>query len=369
MGRSMSWGLAPFVSCALLAQTPVVRDAAHKAPATPPADVVLAGSEPQLRLADFGLGDGGLGTEAPGRMRWLEDGCVTTGGVAIACRTAGVKLTFPSGRELLVAPDGFVHLRSGERAGPFPMGLELWLADGQTVRISLAPGSGERLRDVVVGDREQRVQPWRRGAPANELARETAWAGLRVFCLGDGGDLFRAVALGPLLVLDRALTAADRAATVPEQRLVLLTTPLAQSLRTMQRQHREPDAPVRQAMKGIAELAQRADQLFPAGAELARAEHDRLRWLLRGGFELELDLQGPLAPRLGLFAGRDRAPVVEWTLRADAAAFLGNPREDQAEKRWHGNGTRLLRVVPELQAKDELFERPLALRVLARLLR
>jgi len=369
MGRSMSWGLAPFVSCALLAQGPVPRDASHKTPATPLPEVVLASCSPQLRLGEFGLGDGGLGTAEPGTTRWRGDDCVTAGGIAIACRSVGVKLTFPSGRELLVAPDGFLHLRSGERAGPFPLGLELWLADGQTVRIGLAPGSNERLRDVVVGDRDQRLQPWRRGEPAAEFARDGAWAGVRLFCLGDGGDVYRGVALGPLLVLDRVLIADERAATTPEQRLVLLTTPLAQSLRTMQRQHREPDAAVRQAMKGIAELALHADRLFPSGAELARAEHDRPRWLLRGGFELELDLQGPLAPRLGLFAGRDRDPVVEWTLRAEAAAFLGNPREDQADKRWHGNGTRLPRVVPELQAKEELFERALALRVIARLTR
>lgn len=357
----------PFVSSALLAQAPVVRDAALRPPRLPMADVVLASCEDGPAFAEFGLGDCGMPPADRQELRWVKDDCITAGGVRVECRSAGVKLTFPSGRELLVAPDGFVHLRSGESAGPFATGLELLLADGQSVRIVLAPNSNERLRDVFVGDREQRLQPWRRGAPASEQARDNGWAGLRFVCGGDGGDLYRAAALGPLLVLERALVAADRADRTPEQRLVLLTTPLVQSLRTMQRQHREPDAQVRRAMKTIAAIADRADMLFDSGLELPRAEHDRLRWLLRSGFELELERTGHMAPLLQLFAGESLTPIVEWTLRADSAAFLGNPREDQAEKRWYGNGTRLPRVVPELQAREELFERAWALRVIARL--
>ena len=367
MGRSTFWCLAPFVSCALLAQTPVARDAALRPPKPLLPEVVLASCDDGPAFAEFGLGDCGMQPSARGELRWQKDQCLTAGGVRVECRAVGVKLTFPSGRELLIAPDGFVHLRSGESAGPFPTGLELLLGDGQSVRIVLVPSANERLRDVVVGDRERRLQPWRRGEPAAELARDGGWAGLRFVCGGDGGDLYRTVALGPLLVLERVLVAADRADKTPMQRLVLLTTPLVQSLRTMQRQHREPDAHVRQAMKAIAAIADRADQLFPAGGELPRAEHDRLRWLLRSGFELELERTGQMAPLLQLFAGESKQPIVEWTLRADAAAFLGNPRADQPEKRWHGNGTRLPRVVPELQAREELFERGWALQVIGKL--
>lgn len=367
MGRSTSWSLLPFVSGVVLAQVPVARDAALRPPSLPLPELVLASCDDGPAFGEFGLGDCGIPPADRHELRWLEGGCVTAGGVRVECRSVGVKVTFPSGRELLVAPDGFVHLRSGESAGPFPTGLELLLADGQSVRIALVPSNNERLRDVVVGDHERRLQPWRRGEPATELARDSGWAGLRCVCGGDGGDLYRTTALGPLLVLERTLVAADRAAKTPKQRLVLLTTPLVQSLRTMQRQHREPDAPVRRAMAAIAAIADRADMLFPAGQELPRAEHDRLRWLLRGGFELELERTGQMAPLLQLFAGESKAPIVEWTLRADAAAFLGNPREDEPEKRWHGNGTRLPRVVPELQAREELFERAWALQVIGRM--
>lgn len=368
MGSSKSPCFLLF-ALAAAAQTPapIVRDASLRPPARLLPEVALASCAESVSFAEFGLGDGGIAPASRGLLQWSGPDCKTAGGVRVQCLAAGVKMTFPSGRELLVAPDGFVHLRSGESAGPFPNGLELWLADGQTVRISLVPSETTRVRDVVVGDAERRLQPWRRGAAAAEIARNTGWAGVRVMCLGDGGDLYRAVALGPLVVLERLLVTEERQAATPEQRLVLLTTPLVQSLRTMQRQHREPDAAVRQAITAVGEIADHGDLLFAAGAQLQRAERDRLRWLLRGGFEVELTLTGQLAPRLMLFAGESPRPLVEWSLRADAAAFLVNPHEDQAEKRWHGNGTRLPKVVNELQARDELFEFGRAMRAIERL--
>jgi hypothetical protein len=375
MGRTIAVGIAPFLTCVLAAQAAgepsdaALRPRLPALPALPPPEVAIAG-DGEFAIAACGLGDGGLGTAPRGELRWRQGGgCTTPGGVHVECRTAGVKLTFPSGRELLVAPDGHVHLRSGEHAGPFAMGLELWLADGTTVRIALAGAENERLRDVTVGDRERRLQPWRRGDPSQEVVRGGGWGGLRVLCCGDGGDLYRAVALGPLLVLDRALVAADRADAAPRERLVVLADAVVQSLRTMQRQHREPDPAVRRAMTGIGELAVRPDAWLPDGALLRRAERDALRWVCARGFELAIERTGPLAPRLQLFSGRSTVPIVEWTLLGDAAAFLINPRDDQTQKRWHGNGTRLPRVVPELQAREQLFERGLALQVLDRMLR
>jgi len=331
-------------------------------------EIVLAASADPVPLAEFGLGDGGASLGERGDLRWSKDGCTTPGGVRVECRSVGVKLTFPSGRELLVAPDGHVHLRSGEIAGPFEAGLELRLGDGSSVRITLAPGARQRLRDVLVTADERVLQPWRRGEAATAVERPAFWGGIRVCCCGDGGDLYRAIALGPLVVLERLLVAADREKTTPKERLVVLTAPLVQSLTTMERQHREPDADVRRAVATVAAVVDRADGIFPAGASLHRAAKDRLRWVLRGGFELQLDLEGALAPRLSLFAGESAQPMVEWTLNAESAAFLGNPREDRAERRWHGNGTRLPKVAVDLQARAELNERGRALGVIGRFL-
>jgi hypothetical protein len=332
-------------------------------------EVVLAAAADPVPLAEFGLGSGGFDTAEPHALRWSKDGCTTAGGARIECQSVGVKLTFPSGRELLVGSDGRVHLRSGEFAGPFASGLELRLGDGSSVRILLSQGSRERLRDVQVVDGERVLQPWRRGEATTWIERPGHWAGLRFCCGGDGGDLYRAIALGPLVVLERVLVAADRADQTPSERLVVLTAPLLQSLAGLPRQHRQPDPQVRHVVTAVAAIADRGDAIFPAGAALPRAEKDALRWLLRGGYELQLDLDGPMAPRLSLFAGRSPRPIVEWTLQGSPALFLGNPGDDAASKRWHGNGVRLPGIAADLQAREVLFERGHALRVIGRLRR
>ncbi|MFN3242578.1 MAG: hypothetical protein ACE37K_13830 [Planctomycetota bacterium] len=354
---------APLVS-ALLAQqerTPL-RPLQKQLP-----EVVLSGAAGSVPVADFGLGDGGVARRER-RLRFHDtDGCVTPGGVHVACRAVGVKLTFPSGRQLLVAPDGALHLRSGEAAGPFAAGLELLLADGSRVQVSLAQSRKNRVRDVWVVHGDRALQPWQRGTAAKGHGRAREWAGVRLACCGDGGDLYRPMALGAMVVLDRVLVAKERRDDTPEERLVVLTDPLRRSLARMPRQHRETQKNVRRAVAAVTAVADRGDVIFPAGASLRRAEHDRLRWLLEGGFELELDLGGPLAPRLQLFAGASPLPMVEWTLGAAGAAYLTNPNEDQLGKRWHGNGTRMPRVVPDLQVRDHLQERQHALKVLRRL--
>ncbi len=361
--------LLPFVTILLcLVPAAAQADTRLRPPAPPLPEVVLTDAEAPT-AADYGLGDGGV-NKVPGDLQFGDgDSVRTPGGVLVECRAVGVKLTFPSRRELLVAADGFVHLRSQEGAGPFPSGIELRLGDGALVRITLAPSSRQRVQEVVVVAGEQALQPWRNGGPASLTRRPDGWAGPRLACCGDGGDLYRPIALGPLLVLDRVLVAADRAELAPRERLVVLTAPLLRSLTVMQRQHREANAEVRRAITAVAAVADRGRTLFPTGAALARAEADRLRWLLPGGAELELDLDADPTPRLQLFAGSAARPMIEWTLRADAAAFLANPRSDQPDKRWHGNGTRLDPALPDLQARQQLFEFGHARQVIERLRR
>lgn len=347
----------------LLPQAP----AKAKAPGPPPAQVVVASGEP-VRLTEFGLGDCGVTEPNKSGLHWGSGGsCITSGGVRIECRSVGVKLTFPSKRELLVSPDGTLHLRSGEVAGPFASGLELRLGDGALVRILLSQGDNERLRDVRVQEGERVLQPWRRGEATTWIERPGGWAGLHFACCGDGGDVYRAIALGPLVVLDRVLVAADRAESAPAERLVVLSSAMRESLTVMQRQHRQPSAAVRQAIANVAAVADRGETIFVAGASLPRLEKEKLLWLLGDGCELELDLDGPMAPRLALFGPQQTRPLVEWTLHADSAAYLINPGEDKLEKRWHANGTRLPKVAVDLQARQHLFERGYALRVIDRL--
>lgn len=332
-------------------------------------EIVLSDAREGLPIGDIGLGDGGV-VRRRGALRFDErDGCVTPGGVRVACRGVGVKLTFPSGRELLVGPDGALHLRSGEVAAGYRAGVELLLADGCRVQVSLAQSRKNRVRDVRVVQGERALQPWRRGTAAAARGRAPRWSGVRLACCGDGGWLYRPIALGPLVVLERTLVPVAQRDATPERRLVVLTDPLRESLARMPRQHRETQANVRRAVAAVTAVSERSAQIFPAGAALHRAERDRLRWSLAAGFELQLELDGPLAPRLQLFPGRAPLPMVEWTLGAAGAAYLTNPNEDQLGKRWHGNGTRMPRVLSDLQVRDHLEERPRALEQLRRLAR
>lgn len=331
-------------------------------------EVVLAEGVDPVPLSAFGLGEGGIdAVNAPGPLGWSDDGCTTPGGVRVQCLAVGTKLAFPSGRELLFASDGHLHLRSGETAGPFPFGAELRLGDGTMVRVVLAQGQSDRLRDVIVVHGERMLQPWRRGSADRESGRAGFWGGVRLCCCGDGGELYRAIALGPLVVLDRVLVAKQRLEATPTERLVVLTAPLLMAMKLMTRQHDKPDPDLRDSVRAVAATAARGEAIFPAGAALQRAEPDQLRWVLRGGYELQLDLDGDLAPRLALFEGRSRKALVEWALQRSPGAYLPNPRDDPGASRWHGNGTRMVAVAADLQARAELFEYAQALRVVQRL--
>jgi len=329
-------------------------------------EVVLSDAEAAIPVREFGLGEGGVNHRRAHLHFDEADGCVTPGGVHVACRSVGVKLTFPSGRELLLAPDGGLHLRSGEVAGPYAAGVEFLLADGAAVRVTLAQSRKARIRTVAVTYQDRLLQPWRLGKQAKSTARVRPWSGVRLACCGDGGDIYRPLAIGPLVVLDRVLVEKQRVDKTPRERLVVLTAPLRQSLVRMPRQHRETEASVRRAVAAVTQVADLSATIFPRGAALRRAEHDRLRWLLGGGFELQLDLDISTKPHLQLYSGTSPKPMVEWTLGVGTAAYLTNPRTDQIGKRWLGNGTRLISTAHELQVRDHLQERQHALRVLRR---
>lgn len=335
----------------------------------PQSNIVLADATDPVPLRAFGLGDGGLkNARVTGALRWADGGCVTPAGIRIECLRAGVKLTFPTGRELLFAPDGALHLRDGTAGGPFPTGVELRLGDGTSVRVKLSQAQRIRVRDVVVQHGRRALRPYRKGKLVREIARPGFWGGPRVCCCGDGGELYRAIALGPLVTLDRVLVPQDRLEDAPSERLVVLTRPLLDALSELTRRHRTPEPDVKRAVAAVNATVQRGQQIFPSGKKLRRAEHDNLRWLLRGGFELELALDGPRAPRLSLFAGRSIRPMVEWSLGINSAVFLNNPRSDQpGASRWRGNGVALPRTVLDLQPRDVLFERQLALALIRRL--
>lgn len=334
-------------------------------------ELVLVGDPASTPWSDFGLGDGGTKPPDPNGMRWApDDGLVSPGGVRIDCRAVGVKLTFPSGRELLFAGDGWLHLRDEARGGPCPHGAELWLGDGSRLQVRLQPGASPSVRDVALVWHGQAAVPWQRGAPARSITRASAWAGVRLACFGDGGEVFRTIALGPLLVLDRLLVPADREPRVPRQRLAVATTAVLEALQRLPRLHTGTETQLRAAAEALRTLAEASALVLPEGAELPRLESAALRWGLGGGCELGLDLDADRGPLLQLFAPDATRSIVEWTLTDPSAAYLTNPFDTApGASRWHGHGVRLAAAFPQQQARLELYERSLALPVLRRLRR
>jgi len=72
-------------------------------------------------------------------------------------------LDFPSGRALLVSPDGVVHARDGDRTMRSFRAIQLWLGDGTRVTATPAPGGRDPLRSVEVDTGDRELVLWRAG--------------------------------------------------------------------------------------------------------------------------------------------------------------------------------------------------------------
>lgn len=308
MSDGMGTSLALVVVLAVLQQEPQPR----------PAELLIALPGASLTEA-AGLGDGGMAPapvrgdrSTPGR---LPDGTLRTrGGVVVEAREEGVKLTFASGREMLFMRDGYLHLRGGEHAGPFGAGIEFTFANGEKLRI-VRSGSGRApLEEVLLVDGEHAVRTWGRAGEVHELVVPQGWAGPRVLCAGHGDAVYRAVAVGPLLVLDAALLPAVDGEGLPRQRIVLAGDALAASLAALpgsvpRRRHDEEE------MKGVVALAEASSRIFaPARRPPLRVEDGALRWSMHNGFELSLEVTDHGPSRLVLHRGAAPDGLVEWQL-------------------------------------------------------
>lgn len=308
MSDGMGTSLALVVVLAVLQQEPQPR----------PAELLIALPGATLTEA-AGLGDGGM-APAPARgdksgSGRLPDGTFRTrGGVVVEAREEGVKLTFASGREMLFMRDGYLHLRGGEHAGPFGAGIEFTFANGEKLRI-VRSGSGRApLEEVLLVDGEHAVRTWGRAGEVHELVVPQGWAGPRVLCAGHGDAVYRAVAVGPLLVLDAALLPAVDGEGLPRQRIVLAGDALAASLAALpgsvpRRRHDEEE------MKGVVALAEASSRIFaPARRPPLRVEDGALRWSMHNGFELSLEVTDHGPSRLVLHRGAAPDGLVEWQL-------------------------------------------------------
>ncbi len=310
----------------------------------------------------FRLGDGGIGAIDPdGAALPGERGeCTTPGGVHVQCRKEGVKLTFASGRELLWAPDGFLHLRDGTVAGPFESGVELRLLDGCSVRIDRGASRRTPITEVVVAtEAGVAVRLWRRAEAVREPGG-TAWSGERLFCLGDGGALYRALALGPVITLERVLVPTG-ALGVPLRRVALDTGAIARSLQLLRESRARIADPTAVAEIGLV-LDNHAAVWPAAGAPPARIGSSPLLYLLPAGYELRFQVQGGDV-RLQM-ARHQQRPFVEWQLGYGAAV-----RCVEAAMQPTGNFVAMPPMAPGLRPRLERHELGQAIAVLSALQR
>ena len=321
------------------------------------------------------LGDGGVrAIQAPvaeatsrGGARAVEASlhsdigtCTTPGGVVVQCRREGVRLAFASGRELLYAPDGHMHLRDGSVAGPFLSGVELRLADGSAVAIDRSGSRRSPIECVEVRNGEDATCVYRRGNPTREAARGVFRLPI-VFCLGDGGSLYRTIALGPLVTMERALVPQEQREQMPQRRLCILAGPLADSMEQLcasRAQKRHPKA-VEELQLIVAEFAAvfRSDAPMPP-----RTGSDPLQYLLHAGYDLRFVQQQGLV-RMQL-ARNQQEPFAEWRLGYGTAICGVSTTTEE------GSGAEVVAPpMPDLQAQLQYHEIDAAMNVVSALRR
>jgi hypothetical protein len=256
----------------------------------------------------------------------------------VEARREGVKLSFPSGVEVLFTRSGFLHLRSGEQKGSFPQGIELLLADGSSVCVWL--GGRRPLRRVEVRQGNRAVVLWHRDAPRREVDRPQASASPQLLVLGDGDAIYRTVLCGPLIVMERMLCTEAQRSSLPEQYLVIVADGLIQSLSQLRKKflHRAVEFP--EATEISSSLSRVAALIFGVnGSSLRRVEPDFLRLGMDSGFELSLHVPdtGPLL--LSLHQGEGARTLVEWMIGNSTELRMVRPHGGSAlEPRYFRSG-------------------------------
>ncbi len=345
--------------------------AATTVTAEAPAEIVLLGDQ-VLGPVAFGLGTGGVGKgphDAP--LRTAFGACTTPGGIGVRTLREGVLLRFPGGGELLFAPDGHLHLRTGERAGPFLAGAEFWLADGARLRVTRTGSRRDPVQEVIVVAGEQATRLWERNRGVLEDAPLRPWLGPRLLCGGDGTTIYRAIAVGPLVTMERLLLPTGTGRDLPARRIGLFVEPLLHSLAALPEQNGRFPAELDPALRAVRELDRRARAVFdPKARPPRRVEQDEARFALSHGYELTFRPEPGSRVRLGLHVGQQREPFVEWSIGLVATLNLLHPERVGGEAgRYWGRPALVPPVAPDLRARAELFELGPALDVVRALVR
>lgn len=310
--------------------------------------VVVSGQlvQGRLPLGALGLGAGGVREEASPVPLLHRGQHVTPGGVLVEARGEGVKLAFPSGVEVLFSRSGFLHLRSGEQNGSFQRGVELSLADGSSVCVWL--GSRRPVQRVEVRQGDRTVLLWDRDAPRRELVRPRPSSNPQLLVLGEGNLFYRAVAWGPIIVMERILCPEVQASSLPERYLVVVADALIQSLRQLPRKFSRKALEFPEATGISQSLGRQALEIFGRETSpLRRVETELLRLGMDSGFELSLHVSDVGPVLLSLHSGEDARTLVEWTIGNSTELHMVRPDGGTAgEPRYFRSGL----PVPEARA-------------------
>lgn len=282
--------------------------------------------EGRVPLRAFGLGDGGVGDAVRSPQRSADGQFLTPGGILVRAQAEGVKLDFPSGRELLIGVDAAVHLRSGERTAPCLHGLELWLADGVRVHVEREPTPRLPLRLVEVITPDASTVLWRARRQTTEASIARRAAGVTFLALGAGDTLYTAVPLGPLIVLQRQLCAAAERAERPPQRVVVCGDPLAESLQRLPSHSPRGGVQFPTAQEAGERLAALASVLFERGLRARPpGPSGAMIFDLPEDFRLRVVDHAEGAITIGLMLGDVDVPAVEWLVAARTTVQLVRP--------------------------------------------
>lgn len=297
----------------------------------PMSEAVLLGRstrDGRLQLSKLALGSGGVrAREVSGRRRqrsskpgWAE----TVGGVRVSAREEGVKLTFVSGRELLVTPSARIHLRSGEQTLPFFGGVRLCLADGSVVTIKRGANSRRPLASVVVEHLGKVRRIWAGSRRVVHTSYSRAFRGSTLLVLGDGGSLYRASVAGPVMALSRVLCPADQVHCLPARRLVIVGGVLAGSLGLL------PGHAPRKSVQfpQVAEAARRfaaLEPLFTRHVARLPGAVGQLWFSLADQYRLKLSSSDSGVMTIGLYRGASGIPGVEWIVASRTTIHFVRP--------------------------------------------
>ena len=260
-----------------------------------------------------------------------------------------MKLDFPNGREVLVSPDGRIHLRSGAATLPFLRGVRIVLADGTVVTIHRTGGSRDPLASVEVAIEEGRAyRIWSGNRRSINSSRAAVFTGEALFALGDGGCFYTVSAAGPMLALERVLCPSDLADRYPRRRVVVLGDVLADSLQELPAHAPRRSAQFPQAYEAARRFAA-LGYLFGGVTQRPMGAVGELWMELADSYRLKLEVGQGDVVTIGLYGADSATPGLEWVVATRTTVHFVRPNAALGNgPRYFQRGIDLREIVTDL---------------------